>query len=90
MNEWGRVQSIGQNIERWRDMTVRNFLVHPERKGPLLKRLGTGWELPRRLRLYVSYIEYAVSDQTDISGRPGRTGTWLEKPDPAERGGRGG
>lgn len=71
-------------------MTMRNFLVHPEWEGLLLKRLGIGWELPKRLRLYRSYIEDAVSEQTDISGCPGRTGTWLEKPDPAGRGGHGG
>lgn len=86
------MQSRGQSIESWRDVTTRNFLAHPERGGPLLKRPGIGWEgvdggLPRRLRLYEGYMEDIVSEQTDGSGCPGGRGPWLEKPDLAGLGG---
>ena len=71
MNEWGkrsdgRVQSRGQSIERWRDVTMRNFLAHPEREGPLLKRPSIGWEGGcgelTRFRLYRNYMEDTISE----------------------------
>lgn len=65
-------------------MTMKNPLAHPEREGPLLKRLGIGWGRSQRLRLlYRSSLEDIVSEHTDVSCCPGMMGIWLEKPDPA-------
>lgn len=44
VNEWSkssdsRMPSRGKSSGKWRDIiTVRDFLVHPEREGPLLKK----------------------------------------------------
>lgn len=96
MNEWGkrsdtRMQSRGKSTRKWRDVTVRDFLVHPEREGSLLKRqaLGGRRELPR-VRLNRSCLKDTLSEQTDVSCCPVRMGPWLEKLDPTGLGGHGG